>query len=579
MPDVELARRPDVELIRTGQFQTLTGSWNPTPADIKAAVEAMDCPAIRKPVIRIGHTDQRFAPKGDGEPALGWFENLRAADDGQTLIADQVTLPWLHSVQAAAYPSRSIEGNYRHRCSEGHVHPFVIHTVALLGVTPPGVQTLRSLNDLPEMLGVAASGEVPEGAEHVQVTVMAAAEAHTGAMVALIPAHEDAERLTVEGGLAVEEIHLTLAYLGEAEALGAAGRQDVIDAVSRAANGLPVLNADVFSAAVFNPGNANDRDACLVYLVSGDPIDAVHDLVDESLFDVLWPMPSPIPAQHRPWFAHVTGVYTDDLGRIGDLAARMGPIRFDRIRLAFAGEVIDIPLIPDGEQEDTVAASAADNIRGRIAGLRQAREGKEQPVSAAAEDTPPEPDPAPILPAAEPEPENTDPKEDPVSTDLSAFRSRLGLADDADESAITAAIDALKTKADTPAERTPEMVAASAAAESEKDELRKEVTVLASQVQTMSARLAEKEAATAATVKASVLDEAQRAGKFAPAEREQWNTDYDQAPGAVTRVLAAIAVGAAVPVAASGTVGSPEPAGSDAEWDDIVSRLDAPKAA
>ena len=918
MPDVELSRREGVELVRTGRFQTLTGSWNPTPQDIRAAVEAMDCPAIRKPVIRLGHTDQRFV--GDGEPALGWFENLRAADDGHTLFADQVTLPWLHSVQAAAYPSRSIEGNYNHLCSEGHRHKFVIHTVALLGVTPPGVQTLRSLNDLPDMLGVAASGEVPEGAEHVQVTIMArhrsadfdehehprdgdgkfahsrgealpdtpkdtpkpsalkrdeklagriplgkgetytgstviksagiaaatvdtpdgptvrlglgidsadynrwsgadkgstvvldeqgvgklrsvisemfdaakqgkqmhavlekrerdlqlqeqtvlnrqypnlskaqakdlaaaerriieigndldwhgehqqgrlsgipdakdrdriveldaliaqamnddkdaepmrrerrrllateptygditamtyartanrvlqlrnelgdvearraaltadpvplsdgdqaeldriraaiatntdlwgelengqtiaegeipagwgtirwqttmvgdnavhdlvvasaagdgqdlldggdgridaadlrklaalldkvaapkpvqaaagddAGPVHTSAVVMLVPTAEDAERLAVEGGEPAGELHVTLAYLGDAAHLGEAGQQDVIDAVSTAVNGLPVVEAEIFSVAAFNPPNSSaaddgrDRTSCLVWGLSGDLIDAVHSVVEDALSAVDRPL------QHRPWHAHITALISDDLAQIPVLAERVGPVTFDRVRMAFAGQHVDIPLIgPD------VSASA-------------------------------EPETPLVLPAAEPEHEiNPDPKEDLVSTDLSAFRSRLGLDDTADEQAILSALDALKTKADTPPvpEPTAEMVAASAAAvqqaeaaEAEKNELLTEVKVLASQVTAMSTKLAEAEKEKAAAAKVTVIQAAADQGKFTPADREQWEKDYDEAPGAVTRILASIAPGTAVPVVASGKTGPAEPQATD----------------
>ncbi len=178
-----------------------------------------------------------------------------------------------------------------------------------------------------------------------------------------------------------------------------------------------------------------------------------------------------------------------------------------------------------------------------------------------------------ILPAAEPEQENTpDPKEDPVSTDLSAFRSRLGLSDDADLDAITTAIDELKTKAATPpvAEPTPEMVAASAAAtekaekaEQEKSELAKEVSVLASQVQLVTTELAAAKAEKAATVKQTVIQAAFDQGKFSPADREQWEKDYDEAPGAITRVLASIAPGTAVPVSASGVTGPAEPTTDD----------------
>jgi hypothetical protein len=53
-----------------------------------------------------------------------------------------------------------------------------------------------------------------------------------------------------------------------------------------------------------------------------------------------------------------------------------------------------------------------------------------------------------------------------------------------------------------------------------------------------------------------VLDDAQKQGKFAPAAREQWDRDYDEAPAAVTRILASIAAGTAVPVTPSGYTGT-----------------------
>jgi hypothetical protein len=152
----------------------------------------------------------------------------------------------------------------------------------------------------------------------------------------------------------------------------------------------------------------------------------------------------------------------------------------------------------------------------------------------------------------------------PVSTLSADVRSRLGLTDDADDAAILAALDALRTKADQPTEPSPEQVAAAAASDAEKDELRKEVSVLASQMQTVTAELAATKAEKAATVKASVLDDAARQGKFSPADRAQWEKDYDEAPAAVTRILASIAPGTAVPVAASGYTGTGEEGATEA---------------
>lgn len=569
MPDdAGLARREGVELVNTGSWRLLSGSWDPNSTDILAAVEASKCPAVRRPRLKLGHLDPRFNGAGDkmldGTPALGWFDNLRASDDGNTLLGDQVALPWLSKVQAAAWPDRSIEGTYRKRCALGHTHPFVIDAVSLLGETPPGIPTLKSIKsieDLPAALGVAAAGDEVEDGEMVQATIRAAAEVHTGAMVALIPTTEDAERLEVEGGEPANQLHVTLAYLGEAEALGSRGRQDVIDAVSTAANGLPQFQAEAFALNVFNPPGAQrddgkDRDTCIVLGLSGDPIDAVHDLVSAALREALWSVD--VPAQHRPWHAHMTLQYTDDLGKLAELVDRIGPITFDRIRIALAGDHIDIPLIGPDEEGGTVAASTArlTPIRERIAHL-EASDGV-----AASADPPAAPTaPAHQLPAAEPE-QKTEPKEEDLVSDLSAVRSRLGLDADADLDAIAAAVDELKTKAET----TEQQVAASAATEAEKDELRKEVTILASQVQTMSSKLADAEAEKATTIKASVFDAAVKDGKITPADREQWEKDYDEAPGAVTRVLASIAVGTAVPVLASGIAGDPEPTG--ASFDD-----------
>lgn len=928
MPEIELARRDGVELIRTGTWGASTGSWTPTRKDILAAVEAMKCPAVGKPILTIGHVDKRFTPRsdGDGQPGIGWVDNLRAGEDGDLLLGDYVGVPaWIDQIMASAWPKRSIEGKYNYRCALNHRHDFALDAVSLLGTTAPAIPTLRSLNDVAELYGVEIAASEDHTGDSVYA-IVAAAEVHSGAMVALIPTAQHAERLAVEGGEPAGELHLTLAYLGEAADLGDAGQQDVIDAVSTAANGLPLLDAEVFAVSAFNPGDTSGRDTCLVYGLSGDMLDAVHDLIDDALFGGF--VDAPIPSQHRPWNAHITAEYTGDLSRIAALAGNVGPVRFDRLRLAFGDDHIDIPLIEwaadEGGDEPDVAATAGDSDRlhdywTRGAGLakwrtkphpwtalfnhlkkflsaerakrtaskwflevmghtpnqvkasvhswdegkhqrdgdgqfshtagsassgaeRKSRDGlkvgkrisladgetlvssgkvsggktstantlmavvdgksgptlrfgvvsrgdqgdwdgksgatvtlgeagigdlwdatsvlgdeitkrsadykqavkshkaKVQELLADAEgkqggdrkaalehaeqvdrdeapdfeyDGPEQSIPAadggavvykltasggdkgtveglhgfdyegqqwevdvavkppgagddwslfqevgaeqhtswepkqladmakmldrltvgeadrdtvkaslrwrhdrdrirrvvasapdhaalfaadlarveerilassPVLPAAEPEQViNPDPnEEDFVSTELSGLRSRLGLSDDADLDAITAKVDELKAQAEKTPEPTPEMVAASAAAvelaskaEQEKDELRKEVQVLASQMETISTELAATKKREADTVKASVFDAAIKDGKLKPADREQWEADYDEAPAAITRVLASIAAGTAVPVLASGTVGDPEPSFDD-DFEAMIARIDSP---
>lgn len=151
---VDLRTIPGVELIRCGVWDLSTGPWTVTPADLVAAVAAHRAGALRKPVVKIGHLDERF----DGEPALGYVDNLRITDNGQTLVGDLVGVPaLLADVAAAAYPDRSVEGIQGFTDPSGTSYGFVLTAVALLGATAPGVSTLRSLADVGQLYGLAAA--------------------------------------------------------------------------------------------------------------------------------------------------------------------------------------------------------------------------------------------------------------------------------------------------------------------------------------------------------------------------------------------------------------------------------------
>jgi hypothetical protein len=184
------------------------------------------------------------------------------------------------------------------------------------------------------------------------------------------------------------------------------------------------------------------------------------------------------------------------------------------------------------------------------------------PLPVAPPAVPPTPvEPAPVAAATEPpasvpaaEPEPTTQEEDPVS-DLSAIRSRLGLADDADEAALdaqaaTPATDPPPTATDpvTPPITEPAAEVPVAAVADVAEAWRRESTA---QMAAMSKELADIKAEKAAAAKAAVLDSAVRAGKFRPAEMADWARRYDEHPGVTTDILASIAAGTAVPVAAA----------------------------
>jgi len=160
-----------VDLITTGTWVAASGPFLPTTAIIAAAVAALDCPAVRKPVLKAGHDGNH----GVGEPALGYVDNLRLGDNGRTLLSDWRGMPaWLteadpdgQSILASAYPDRSIEGEYAYHCQLGHEHPFVVHAVALLGIERPAIGTLQSLQAL---YGVVAATSASPGGHLVTLT-------------------------------------------------------------------------------------------------------------------------------------------------------------------------------------------------------------------------------------------------------------------------------------------------------------------------------------------------------------------------------------------------------------------------
>jgi hypothetical protein len=159
---------PDVEILRAGTWDLVTGQSTFTIADLASAAAApVDCPSTRKPVLKLGHDEPTAGGiRWDGEPAVGWVDNLRTADGGATLVGDYVGVPsWLGDVIASAYPDRSAESEHQYRCQVGHTHLFVVHAVSLLGVTRPGIGNLNSLQDVAALYGVPSSAAVAVGEE------------------------------------------------------------------------------------------------------------------------------------------------------------------------------------------------------------------------------------------------------------------------------------------------------------------------------------------------------------------------------------------------------------------------------
>lgn len=130
---------PGIPILEVGDdWPMMTGPATLTPEDLAAAVDAMGDPALRSPIIKLGH-----GGLAAGMPAFGRFQNLRLANNGMTVVADLVGAPaWLADVLPYAWPSRSFEGRVNVTTETGRTHALVVDAVALLGVELPAISTL-----------------------------------------------------------------------------------------------------------------------------------------------------------------------------------------------------------------------------------------------------------------------------------------------------------------------------------------------------------------------------------------------------------------------------------------------------
>jgi 2'-5' RNA ligase len=169
----------------------------------------------------------------------------------------------------------------------------------------------------------------------------AAAEVHTGAMVALRMTDEQATAMAVDGGEAPGQLHMTLAHLGEAADIPPEVQQAIVDALTAyAATLTQPVEGTVFSVNVYNPA-ADERDTAIVAGVNGEQLPTIHAAVNEALAGAF----ANLPEQYAPWAAHIALIYTDNLALVGQLVDRTDqPVTFDRLRIAFAGENTDLAL-------------------------------------------------------------------------------------------------------------------------------------------------------------------------------------------------------------------------------------------
>lgn len=213
-----------------------------------------------------------------------------------------------------------------------------------------------------ESRAIPNNAKVIDALEPVSVGVVAAAtltfEANEdkydgGGMVALIPSEADLDRLTLNGEEPRDDLHLTLWYLGD-DKLTAEQQEDVLREVVHAVEDWAPIEANAFGVAHWNP----DSEHPSWVLNVGDADDENSDDGSSMLATIRAEIGSGIaqdfvlPPQHTPWQPHICIAYSsDDLG--DELMKRLGPVTFDRVRVAYGRDVYDVEL--DGDSIITAA--------------------------------------------------------------------------------------------------------------------------------------------------------------------------------------------------------------------------------
>jgi hypothetical protein len=253
---VNLVTVPDIELMKVGKWDVSTGEFEVTPELITAAIDAHQSGVLRKPVIRLGHNDPRFS----GDPAVGYIDNVRASEDGSTLLGDLVGMPeWLGEILPSAYPDRSIEGLYDYHAPDGSEHPFILTGLGLLGVTPPGVSSLKSMQDIQKLyatdalVDIAAAGHIGGTAVELKFQTKTeaaeASEVERGAVVAL--SEQLAEALGIDASADEETMLAKIAELKKpAPAPEPVAPQPEQVAAAAADLGLVMVNKEQYEATV-----------------------------------------------------------------------------------------------------------------------------------------------------------------------------------------------------------------------------------------------------------------------------------------------------------------------------------------
>jgi 2'-5' RNA ligase len=192
----------------------------------------------------------------------------------------------------------------------------------------------------------------------------------TGVMVALFAPDEAAQRLTLssealpEGSLVKEpsDLHVTLCYLGDIEAgMQGPGQAAMMQIVANLTRGWPVIRAKVTGTGRFNSDQDGEGRSALYASIESELMLYLRSELAWALIDQGYNV-----SRARDFLPHMTLAYVPLSARAVDVLPEAQEIIFDRVAVAWGGQVTLFPLQGEALPEATIAGNHKSPEKGML---------------------------------------------------------------------------------------------------------------------------------------------------------------------------------------------------------------------
>lgn len=171
--------------------------------------------------------------------------------------------------------------------------------------------------------------------------------AHTGSMIALLLPPDTANKLAVKDGEKPEDLHMTLAFLGDATQYSEVQRAKIISALKEVTDGSAPPVIKLGGLARFEASKSSDNKDVIHVSVDSSSVALLHEQVIDALDSV-----GVTPQSEHGFVPHITLQYVEPGARAAVKVTQTGPITTPELAVAFGDEVTKLAFEAGPKQAD-----------------------------------------------------------------------------------------------------------------------------------------------------------------------------------------------------------------------------------